>query len=105
MSANASRCWLIEDEGTRGGGTTRLALDTVLVEGASADFRFGWKTGVLSTVGDGAGEASEDARDGIEACEGPLPLFHAAALRRASKLAGRSGLAPSSLAITHPLLL
>lgn len=59
----------------------------------------------LEIVGDGAGvEASDEAREGMDAWEGPLPLFHAAALLRASKLEGRSASASSSVAMTHPLL-
>lgn len=50
----------------------------------------------------GVGEASEEALEGIDACDGPLPLFHAAALRRASKLVGLSISVPSSLAMTQP---
>ena len=72
----------------------------LLVDGVSIGTDW---SAALGMVGEAAGEAREEALEGIEALEGPLPLFHAAALRRASKLVGRSTSEPSSLAMTHPL--
>lgn len=104
----ASLLWLMLDDGTRGGGTGWFAVASVsgtasVVEGASAASCW---NGSLGRAGDGAGdEANDEALEGIDAFEGPLPLFHAAALLRASKLEGRWISVPSSLAMTQPLLL
>ena len=109
----------MDEDGMRGGGTgcpgagVVTLVDGTLVEASfvgaalveGAVFVVGAANGALAIVGDGVGEAKEEALEGIEACEGPLPLFHAAALFRASKLVGLSTSVPSSLAMTHPLLL
>lgn len=95
------------EDGTRGGGTGRLAAALALIEGPLDDgssTRIGLD-GSVGSVGDGAGvDANDEALDGMDACDGPLPLFHAAALLRASKLEGFLTSVPSSLAMTHPLL-
>lgn len=113
---DASLLWLILDDGMRGGGTGATGVLSAFGEGglvAGASVESGFKGG-LGNVGDGADAAvgdgaeaavSDDALDGMDACEGPLPLFHAAALARASKLDGLGTSVPSSLAMTHPLRL
>lgn len=85
----------------RGGGIGASESEPAFVEGALVGGGLKGLDGSLDGV---VGDASEDALDGIEACEGPLPLFHAATLLLASKLVGLGISVPSSLAMTQPLL-
>lgn len=91
----------------RGGGTGAgdvLSMSDVpaFARGVSVDSGL---SGSLGIVGEGADAVvNDEALDGIDLCDGPLPLFQAAALDRASKLVGRGRSVPSSLAMTHPRL-
>lgn len=119
-SASSAACAVDDDAWltSRGGGTGALVEGTLsaadvagagnagagaVAVGAAAAGADTGRNGAAGMVGDGAGEeAKDEALEGMDALDGPFPLFHAAALRRASKLLGRVDSVPSLLAITHP---